>query len=70
VRALCVILCASCVKNTFLRIYKLFGIIIALHKCTARRTFYVLRRNRFYHSWTAVSWAVAQSVRRKTTDEK
>jgi len=43
-------------------------LIIALHKCTAahkywtfenwyhisRRTFYVLLRNHFYHSWTAV----------------
>jgi len=51
---------ASCVKNISLRIF-------ALHKCTAahkywilenwriaRRIFYVLRRNHFYHSWTAV----------------
>jgi len=65
VAALCATMCASFVKNIFLRIYKLFGNFL-LH-CSRALQFtstgfwklahcmtYLLRRNRFYHSWTAV----------------
>jgi len=54
-------MCApSCVKNIFLRIYKLFGTscCTAAHKLLdswklSHCKTYLLSRNHFYHSWTA-----------------
>jgi len=74
--ALCVTMCAPCVKNIFLRIYKLFGTyystaqvycsqqVLDSRELTHCKT-YVLRRNRFNYSWTAVGRA---AIRLKKND--